>query len=129
MAGQQFLDPIRPIRWQSCEYIFQIGIWAVSVYAIGLDQAYHNRRTLHGAQIPVKSHLEEISTAPDNLINRDFQVATDNGICIAPQALPILFYMFFLSYPPAQPDRRAGQASACRWSQLLSLGKFQAEVL
>ena len=128
MAGQQFLDPIRPIRWQSGKYIFQTGIWAVPVYAIGLNQAHHNRRTLHGAQIPVKSHLDEISLAPDNLINRDFQVATDNGICIAPQALPILFYMFF-SYPPAQPDRRAGQASAYRWSQLLSLRKFQAEVL
>ena len=51
----------------------------MSVYAIGLDQAYHNRRTLHGAQIPVKSHLDEISPAPDNLINRDFQVATDRA--------------------------------------------------
>ena len=94
MAGQQFLDPIRPIRWQSCEYIFQTGIWAVSVYAIGLNQAHRNRRTLHGAQIPVKSHLDEISPAPDNPIDRDFQVATDNGIGIAPQALPILIYMF-----------------------------------
>jgi len=83
VEGQQFLDPIFPIRWQSGEYIFQIGIWAVPVYAIGLSQAHRNRRTLHGARVPVKSHLDEISLAPDNLINRDFRLRP-----IAPMAIP-----------------------------------------
>ena len=49
------------------------------VYAIALNQDHHNRRTLRGAQIPVKSNLDEISPAPDNFIYRDFQVATDRA--------------------------------------------------
>ena len=46
---QQLADLARPLRRQSREYIFQIGIRVVTVEACRLDQAHNRRRPFAAA--------------------------------------------------------------------------------
>lgn len=45
---QQFLNPIRPIRWQSGQDIFQIGMRIMPIHTRRLDQAHYRSRALLG---------------------------------------------------------------------------------